>query len=113
MIFLIVDDNPKWRKYLAQVLSSHTCQECPDGSGVISAFEKYRPDWVLMDIEMPGIDGLSAARALRARHPSARIAILSQYSAPELVEQAKASKVQHYIRKDELWRLDELAAPGS
>jgi CheY-like chemotaxis protein len=109
MKFLIVDDNPHWRRYVVRALRKHTCPECENGSLAVQAYEQHQPDWVLMDFEMPGLDGLSTARAIKARFPDARIALISQHLDEELVAQAASCNINRYIRKDELWRVEELA----
>ncbi len=114
MKFLIVDDNPDWRRYVARTLQNHVCSECENGSSAVQAYEQHKPDWVLMDFEMPGLDGLSAARAIKARFPEARIAMVSQHLDQELVARAASCNINYFIRKDELWRVEELAeySPG-
>ena len=53
--------------------------EAIDGSTAVEAYERIRPDWVLRDINMRPLDGLSAMRAILEKHPDARIVVVSQH----------------------------------
>lgn len=78
---LIVDDHPFVRMSLQQVIdATHdicVVGACADGSEVVTAFAKFAPDVVLMDVKMPGMNGLDATRALLAVQPQARVLILT------------------------------------
>jgi DNA-binding NarL/FixJ family response regulator len=54
--------------------------EAVDGRQAIDMVEQHRPDVVLMDVQMPVLDGLAAARAIKARWPDIRVVILTLYS---------------------------------
>src|SRR4051812_5469096 len=78
---LVVDDHPIVRMSL-QVLIDATYDicvvgECADGSEVVTAFAKFAPDVVLMDVQMPRVNGLDATRALLAVQPQARVLVLT------------------------------------
>jgi DNA-binding NarL/FixJ family response regulator len=78
---LLVDDHPLVRHALAEVLSDEddlvVVGECADGSQVVEAAARLRPDVVFMDLSMPVVDGLAATVALRAAHPEARVIVLT------------------------------------
>ncbi|MGY1708368.1 response regulator transcription factor [Geodermatophilus sp. SYSU D00758] len=78
---LLVDDHPLARRTLADVLSEEdglsVVGECEDGSQVVEAAARLRPDVVFMDLSMPVMDGLAATRALRAARSEARVIVLS------------------------------------
>jgi len=67
---LVVDNHPMVRTALSEVLSDEdgvtVVGECEDGSQVVEAVTRLRPDVVLMDYSMPGMNGLAAIQALRA-----------------------------------------------
>ena len=67
---LVVDNHPMVRAALSEVLSDEdgvtVVGECEDGSQVVEAVTRLRPDVVLMDYSMPGMNGLAATEALRA-----------------------------------------------
>lgn len=69
-----------------------------DGHHAIEVCRRTLPDLVLMDIEMPGLDGLSAARQI-ARDPGTPVVILTAHGHPNLIEQAVEGGVVHYLLK--------------
>jgi DNA-binding NarL/FixJ family response regulator len=78
---LVVDDHPWVRTTLAELLSAEddlvVVGECEDGSQVVDAAARLRPDVVLMDLSMPGMNGLAATEALVAAQPEPRIVVLT------------------------------------
>jgi two-component system response regulator DesR len=70
------------------------------GDQVVEAAIASRPDVALLDVEMPGIDGLAAARALRDALPSCRSLILTTFARPGLVRRAIESGAHGYLLKD-------------
>jgi AmiR/NasT family two-component response regulator len=69
-----------------------------DGQRAIDVCRRGLPDLVLMDVEMPGMDGLTAARQI-ARDPGTPVIILTAHGHPDLVEQAIQDGVIHYLLK--------------
>ena len=80
---LLVDDESLVRRILKQILSAYQdlelVGEAANGEEAISAVEKLQPDVVVMDIRMPGYDGIAAVRAIREKYPRAKIIGLSEY----------------------------------
>jgi DNA-binding NarL/FixJ family response regulator len=78
---LVVDDHPMVRTALAETLADEdgvvVVGECEDGSRVVEAVERLRPDIVLMDFSMPGMNGLAATEALRAAHLPSLVVMLT------------------------------------
>jgi DNA-binding NarL/FixJ family response regulator len=78
---LLVDDHRLLRQTLAEVLSAEddliVVGECDDGSQVVQAAARLRPDVVFMDVRMPGVDGMSATQALHAAQSEARVIVLT------------------------------------
>jgi DNA-binding NarL/FixJ family response regulator len=78
---LIVDDQPRARQSLKALLS--TCPQIKEVREAVSGYEGIRlieesqPDLVLLDVRMPGMDGLEATRLVRARWPQVKIIVLS------------------------------------
>jgi len=81
---LCVDDHPIVRDGIAyalqQELDIELVAEATNGVEAIAAFEKYRPDVTLMDLQMPLMNGIDATAAIRKDFPEARIVILTTYS---------------------------------
>jgi CheY-like chemotaxis protein len=82
---LVVDDNALIRESCCNILSDYAdISEAVDGLDAISVFQASGNDipLVLMDINMPRMDGISAARILKGKNPSLRIILMSGYETP-------------------------------
>jgi two-component system chemotaxis response regulator CheY len=80
MRVLIADDESAWVAGLAQFLQKgghEVCAVTTSGLDVLPAYDRFRPDIVLMDVLMPRFDGISIAKALLGRHPEARLVLCS------------------------------------
>jgi DNA-binding NarL/FixJ family response regulator len=102
---LIVDDHPGVRALLRTIVSGRADAvfECSRGEDAEAAVDAHRPDLVLMDLEMPGgMDGIAAARALRKRFPSVRVAIVTQHDAIDQRDAAAQAGACAYVLKDNL-----------
>ncbi len=73
--------------------------EARDGSQAIAAVERTAPDVVLMDVKMPGIDGIEATRVIRKRFPDTRVVVLSTYDDRDLVRAALDAGAAGYLLK--------------
>jgi DNA-binding NarL/FixJ family response regulator len=80
---LIVDDQPRARKSLKALLSTWSrvgeMHEASNGREGVRLVEEFRPDLVLLDVRMPGMDGLEATVQIKARWPQVKIIVLSMY----------------------------------
>lgn len=72
---------------------------CQDGETAITKYEEILPDLVTMDIIMPGIDGLEAAKTILEVHPDAKIVMLSSLVYDDTIEEAKAIGAKAFIYK--------------
>ena|SRR5258708_754618 len=101
---LIADDQPAFRKLLRQALADLADEfiECSDGVEAVAAFERHQPDWALLDWMMPNLDGVAAARSIRARHPEARIVVLSVHFTPTLAKEAVDAGARACFPKERL-----------
>ncbi len=112
MTILIVEDNREMRRMIRAIvagLADHV-EERENGSEALAAYQAHRPDWVLMDIRLPGLDGIAAARQIRSSDSRARIVIVTQYDDGDLRQAASAAGACGYILKDDLMPLRQLIA---
>jgi DNA-binding NarL/FixJ family response regulator len=81
---LLVDDESLVRRILKQILATYPDMEmvgeAATGYEAIFAVERLEPDIVVMDIRMPGLDGIAAAREIRAKYPHVKVIGLSEYA---------------------------------
>ena len=96
-------------QHLLQEIEGFVClATLPDGEQALSACEADPPDVLLLDMHMPGPDGLSVTHQVLARHPALHVVILSSDTSAELARRALAAGARGYVSKD--FVLDELAA---
>ncbi len=100
---VLVDDHAIIRDGIQMIISSlrdiEVVGTAADGEGAVATAERLRPDVVVMDIAMPGMNGIEAARIIRERLPSVRVIILSMHSSAEYVQNALHAGVQGYLLK--------------
>lgn len=104
MKILIVEDNEHIRQ-MVKILVKDLVEcvfECGDGAGALSAYTKHHPDWVLMDVDLPEVDGISATRQIVAAHPEARVMMVTNYDDADLREAARTAGACEYVRKEDL-----------
>jgi CheY-like chemotaxis protein len=78
---LVADDNPTFRKALCKIFEGEKdfdlCLEAVDGAQAIALAKQYRPDLIILDLNMPVINGIDAARALKRIMPNVPIIVLT------------------------------------
>jgi len=117
---LIVDDDALVRAGLSMILAGSddviVVGEAADGAEVPAAVDAFAPDVVLMDIRMPGIDGLSATESLRAREEAPHVIVLTTFEAGDDVLRALRAGAAGFLLKDtpppEILRAIRLVAAG-
>ena len=101
---LLVDDQRLMREGLRMLLELESgleiVGEAGDGQAALQAYETLQPDVVLMDVSMPGMDGVEATWRLRERWPDARIVILTTFDDDEYVFEGLRAGAQGYLLKD-------------
>jgi two-component system, response regulator PdtaR len=98
---VVAEDEAIIRLDLTEMLASEgyvIAGETGRGDEVVSLVEETRPDVVLMDVQMPGLDGLSAAQLISDRRLAA-VVVLTAFSQRELVERARSAGVMAYLVK--------------
>ncbi|MEP6947129.1 MAG: response regulator transcription factor [Acidobacteriota bacterium] len=109
---LIVDDSRPMRELIRMTLSgvAEIVGECSDGSEALSAYERLRPDWVLMDINMKDVDGITATQQITAAHPEAKIMIVTDYDDEGLRRAAREAGAAEYVVKENLLNIIDVLA---
>ena len=100
---LTVDDHPLLRKGIAALVNAESdlklVAEASNGEEAIEAFRSNRPDVTLMDLQMPGLDGIAAIGRIREEFPNARIIVLTTYTGDTQVLRALRAGARAYILK--------------
>jgi DNA-binding NarL/FixJ family response regulator len=103
---LIVDDDASFRRRAKELLASESdikvIGEAADGQEAILKARELKPDLVLMDVRMPGMNGVDATRQLKAEMPELRVIILTIFDVQEYREAARASGASGYVIKKSL-----------
>ena len=101
---LIVDDDPLVRAGLTMMLGGtpdiRVIAEAGDGTEVLGLVDRHAPDVVLMDIRMPGMDGLTATEALRTRPMAPEVIVLTTFDADRHVLRALRAGAAGFLLKD-------------
>jgi CheY-like chemotaxis protein len=110
MKILIVDDNLQVRLLLRDYLptSADEIFECADGREAVSFFKEHRPDWVLMDWEMPKMNGITAMREIIAEFPKANICMVTAFNDEDIRAEALAAGANGFVLKDNLFELEAI-----
>ena len=105
---LTVDDHPLLREGIAALVKAEpdmsVVAEADDGAEAIEKFRLHRPDVTLMDVEMPGVNGIEAISKIRSEFPDARIIVLTTYSGDTTVVRALKAGARAYILKRHVHR---------
>ena len=104
MTVLIADDEDLARYTVRTLLSRHhpelsVVAEASDGDEAVALAAEWHPDLAILDIRMPGLDGLEAARRIRERHPEIAVIILTAYEDFSLAQQAVNAGIDGYLLK--------------
>jgi DNA-binding NarL/FixJ family response regulator len=102
---LIVDDQAPFRDVARTVVALSpgfdVVAEAASGEEAIAATDDRRPNLVLMDINLPGINGLEATRKIVDDHPETIVILLSTYTRDDLPEDARACGAVRYVHKED------------
>lgn len=102
---LIVDDQLPFRAVARTVIGLTAgftvAAEAESGEDAVHAADAEAPDLVLMDINLPGINGIEATRRIRAAHPGTQVILLSTYSESDLPADAHAVGALAYVHKED------------
>jgi DNA-binding NarL/FixJ family response regulator len=102
---LLAEDFAPYRALIASLLNEnsklHVIGEVSDGLEVVERVHQLKPDLILMDIGLPGLNGLEAARRVLERNPSAKIVFLSQETNADVVREAFRLGAYGYVLKQQ------------
>ena len=108
---LIVDDSTSARRLIKTLVTTLVpdiaCEvyECADGTETMDAYRLHQPDFVLMDIQMTPMDGITATAQLKAADSNARIVMVTNYDQADLREAALQAGAYAFFGKDDLLKL--------
>ncbi len=101
---LVVDDHPVVREGIAALLGRaddmEVVAEAGSGQEAIALFQRYRPDVLLLDLRMPGMDGVAVIAQIRQETPDARIIVLTAYESEEDIYRGLQAGARGYLLKD-------------
>jgi two-component system chemotaxis response regulator CheY len=100
---LLADDEAHVRLFIKTVLGTMGCEvvaEAGDGKQALELFDEKAPDLVLLDINMPVMDGIAALKALRAKSGKVAIVMLTSLASADIVEQCLEAGANYHLRKD-------------
>lgn len=102
---LIVDDQAPFRRAASAVVrltpGFAVVGEAESGEAAVAMVDELHPALVLMDINMPGMNGIEATRRITSGHPDVMVLLLSTYQADDLPSDAASSGFAAYINKDD------------
>jgi DNA-binding NarL/FixJ family response regulator len=106
---LIVDDMPQVRQDLRQLLELtglfEIVAEAGDGLEAVHQAEKFSPDAIVMDLEMPGVDGYEALHLIKAQNPAIRVIIFSTYAGPEEKKRSYSAGADGFVMKGDRYEI--------
>ena len=107
MNILIVEDNPLMRALIREKVCdfAEIITECEDGDEAFAAYQTDLPHWVLMDLQMPRVDGFTASRQIKAAYPDANICIVTDYGDARTRKQATDVGAAAFVLKENLEEL--------
>jgi DNA-binding NarL/FixJ family response regulator len=102
---LIVDDYEPWRRFIRLTLLVHdklqVIGEVGDGMEAVARTQELQPDLILLDIGLPTIHGIEAARRIRELAPRSKILFVSQDCSPDVAEEALSTGAGGYVVKSD------------
>jgi DNA-binding NarL/FixJ family response regulator len=101
--FLIVDDSELVRKSLRTVLQANPdweiCGEAADGESAVELFKELHPNIVILDFQMPGMNGIETARCMSKIAPAVPIVLFTQHASSDLEKHAREAGVRSVVSK--------------
>src|SRR5437762_6759884 len=105
---LVVDDFEPWRRFIWSGVSNQPnlqiVAEASDGLEALQKAEQLQPDLILLDIGLPGLNGIEAARRIRRLSPNSKIIFISENRSPEIATEALSAGGSGYVVKSDAGR---------
>ena len=102
---LVVDDYEPWRRFERLTFLGHEdfqiIAECSDGGEAVQKAEELKPDLILLDISLPTLNGIAAARRIRQVSPDSKILFVSENRSPDITEEALSTGAGGYVVKSD------------
>jgi DNA-binding NarL/FixJ family response regulator len=110
MRLMIIDDHAGTREMIREVLTlpGIVFCECASGDEALRSAREFKPDWITVDVNLPGRDGFAVTRMLRAEHPLARVIIFTAHKDPHFSELSNSVGATAIIYKDNITTLGAL-----
>ena len=106
---LIADDHAAMRRRVRALVESQAqwtvCAEAADGEEAVERTAQFLPDVALLDLQMPKLDGLEAARRIRKRVPTVQVLVLTMHDSPSLYDDARRAGARDVVAKSDADRL--------
>jgi DNA-binding NarL/FixJ family response regulator len=105
MRILIADDNALVREGIAEIIGDNAwevCGQASNGAQTLEQARALRPDVVLLDVSMPGANGLEIAAAIKSEMPTIKVVIVSQHDLEKLLTGAQRKLADGFIDKNRL-----------
>jgi len=99
---LLVDDSPMIHNLLRKILEKHgytVCGDAMNGQEAVEMYGETKPELMFLDITMPVMDGMQAARIIKDGYPDAKIIMLSAMGDEEIIAEATAIGVDIFLKK--------------
>ena len=108
---LLADDHALMRQVIRAILETHPhlsiVGEAADGMEAVSLAAALKPDGIIMDVNMPKMDGVQATKQIKAAQPAISVIGLSVIDAKHVMDAMKAAGAEAVLLKDELQKLEE------
>jgi DNA-binding NarL/FixJ family response regulator len=108
---LVVDDSQAMRRGLRHLLERHpdwrVCGEASDGREAVQRAQQVEPDVIILDFQMPEMNGLDAAKSIRQRSPGLPILMVSMHMSPQLAEEARKVGIRGVCSKSNVFSVVE------
>jgi two-component system, chemotaxis family, chemotaxis protein CheY len=107
---MVVDDNKRMRDVIKDTLSAISCSiiECSSGQDAVDGYERSLPDWVLMDVKMKPMNGITALSEIKKNHPEAKIIMVTNCVEEEISSASFKAGATAFVRKESLSLIPDL-----